>query len=282
MPKSLLASSAKKKIEALYPEGGPGRHIKSRLKNNELLVGLTLNEYTRPSLVKMYQRANVDFMYIEYEHGLFIMSDFTDTVLSARDNGLPVISKTPQLERQEVSKLLESGVIGIQLPRTESRDQILELYDYIKFPPKGSRAIAPGYGNSDYLNPEDKRSWIIEQDLETTLVVHIETKTGYHNAESIISTTGVDMVYVGPADFSVEMGQPWNFDHPDVIKPMEEILALCKKHHVPFGTSAFDINNATSWVTKGTQFFLGPNELDFISSGATDFVNSYREISRNQ
>jgi len=119
---------------------------------------------------------------------------------------------------------------------------------------------------------------MIEQDLETTLVVHIETKIGYDNAESIISTPGVDMVYVGPSDFSVEMGQPSNPDHPDVTKPMEEILNLCKKHNVPYGTTTFDINSASSWIKKGAQFFLGPSELDLIVSGATDFVNSYKEM----
>ena len=45
-----------------------------------------------------------------------------------------------------------------------------------------------------------------EQDSETLLVVHIETKLGYENAEAIISTPGVDMVYVGPGDLTVELG----------------------------------------------------------------------------
>ena len=41
-----------------------------------------------------------------------------------------------------------------------------------------------------------------------------------------------------PGDFSIELGHPGNYDHADVAGPMLEILALCKKHRIPFGTTA--------------------------------------------
>ncbi len=223
---------------SLYPEGGPGRHLKARFRSGEVLLGGMLAEFLRPSLVKLYRQAGFDFLYIEYEHGFLDPARLVDTVLCARDSGLPVIAKTPQLERAEVAKLLECGIVGIQLPRTESRSEVETLRGYIKFPPLGTRAIAPGYGSSDYAQPTDWKSWMKEQDAEATLVVHIETKVGYQNAEEIISTPGVDMVYVGPGDFSVEMGHPGGYDHPDVSGPMEEILGICRKHEIPFGTTA--------------------------------------------
>src|SRR5438132_7668804 len=134
------------RIMSPYPEGGPGRHLKARLRTGPPLVGGILTEYARPSLVKLYRQAGFDFLYVEYEHIFFGPAALADTVLCARDNGLPVIAKTPQLERAEVAKLLECGVVGIQLPRTESREQLETLRSYIKFAPIGTRAIAPGYG----------------------------------------------------------------------------------------------------------------------------------------
>ena len=278
MAKSEIAASARSRINAMYPEGGPGRHLKARLKAGEVLVGATLAEYTRPSLVKLYQQADFDFIYVEYEHSFLGPADLADTVLCARDNGLPVIAKTPQLERQEVAKLLECGVIGIQLPRTESREQVEMLRSYIKFPPSGSRATATGYGNSDYIKPTDRVAWIADQDAETTLVVHIETRLGYENAEEIIGTPGVDMVYLGPGDFSIEMGMPGGYDHPDIVGPMEEVLGICLKYNVPFGTTASGVEGAGRWVAKGARFFEGPHELAFIMQSASRFVQEYRQI----
>lgn len=263
----------------LYPEGGPGRQLKARLKAGEVLVGGILGEIVRPSIVKYYQQAGFDFVYIEYEHVFFNPTNLADTVQAARDNGLPVIAKTPQLERAEVAKLLECGVVGIQLPRTESRAQLEELIGYIKFPPIGTRAAAPGYGNSDTIIPEDHGAWLKEQDEETSLVVHIETKVGYERAEEIVSTPGVDMVYVGPGDFSVEMGQPGNQEHPDVRGPMGEILEICKQHNVPWGTTAANVEDAERWVSQGALFFEAEDEKNFIIEGATRLVDAYRRFT---
>jgi 4-hydroxy-2-oxoheptanedioate aldolase len=263
-----------------YPQGGPGRQLKARLAAGDVLLGGILAEYARPSLVKLYRQAGFDFLYIEYEHGSFAPTALADTVLCARDNGLPVIAKTPQLERAEVARLLECGVVGIQLPRTETRAQVETLRSYLKFPSAGSRAVAPGYGNSDYGQVTDWKKWMAEQDAETLLVVHIETKVGYENATEIIGTPGVDMVYVGPGDFSIEMGHPGEYDHPDVLGPMERILALCAKQGIPFGTTASSVEAAGAWIKKGARFFETADELTLIYQGAAQLVQDYRKVPK--
>ena len=259
-----------------YPEGGPGRHLKARLKAGEVLVGGILAEYAHPMVMKLYRQAGFDFVFIDYEHVYFDSRGLIDTVLAARDNGLPPIAKTPQLERADVAKLLETGVVGIQLPRTESREELEELRSYLKFPPVGSRAAAPGFGNSDYRQTDDLAGWMADQDEETTLVVHIETRRAYENADEIVSTPGVDMVYIGPGDFSIEMGRPGDYDHPDVVGPMENILALCKKHGVPFGTTPSSPERAGEWAAKGASFFETTDEIYFIYQGARQVVDAYR------
>ena len=62
MPKSEIAASAEARLKALYPEGGPGRQLKGRLAAREVLVGGMVLEYTRPSLMKLYQQAGYDFV----------------------------------------------------------------------------------------------------------------------------------------------------------------------------------------------------------------------------
>lgn len=261
-----------------------GRNFKKRLRKGDRLVGGNLLEYARPSLVKLYRQAGFDFIYVEYEHVFFSPSALADTVLSARDNGLPVIAKTPQLDRAEVAKLLECGVVGIQLPRTESRRDLETLIQYMKFPPIGTRAGAPCFGNVDYAWPANDAEWIKMADESTLVIAHIETAAGYKNAQQIISTPHVDMVYVGPYDFSISMGHPGDYDHPAVRGPMEEILKICKKHKVPFGTTASfgtssdGMDSARKWVERGAQFFEAIDELSLIAMGAKELVGQYRRL----
>jgi len=270
---------AKTSSAHLYTEHDPtalGRRFKERLRSGEVLLAGMVTEYLRPSLVKLYRYAGFDFIYIEKEHSFFEGSEMTDFVLSARDNGMPVISKVGELNRPEVARLLEAGVVGIQLPRTESREDLMTLIDYMKFPPVGTRAGAPCYGNVDYFWPEDSRAWLEQADASTTVMAHIETARGYENAEEIITTPQLDMVYVGPYDFSIAMGHPGEYDHPRVKEAMGEILDLCLKHNVPFGTTASGPEAAREWIAKGCRFFEMIDELSLIGTGAAEMVAAYR------
>ena len=254
-----------------------GCAFKRRLQSGDLLLAGMVTEYLRPSLVKIYRYAGFDFIYIEKEHTFFDGSEMTDFVLCARDNGMPVISKVGELNRPEVARLLEAGVVGIQLPRTESREDLMTLIDYMKFPPNGTRAGAPCYGNVDYLWPADSSAWLRKADESTVVMAHIETALGYENAEQIITTPHLDMVYVGPYDFSIAMGHPGEYDHPRVKKAMQEILDLCLKHKVPFGTTASGTETAIEWIARGCQFFEVIDELTLIGEGATEMLAAYRQ-----
>ena len=75
-----------------------------------VLVGGVIAEYTRPMIVRYYQQAGFDFIFIENEHMFFDPTHLVDTVQSARDNGLPVIAKPPTLERGELAKMMEAGI----------------------------------------------------------------------------------------------------------------------------------------------------------------------------
>jgi len=67
-----------------------------------------------------------------------------------------------------------------------------------------------------------------------------------------------------PDDFSVEMGHPGDYDHADVTGPMQEILALCRKYDVPFGTTASSAETAQRLVAQGIIFFEAVDELTLI------------------
>ena len=138
----------------------------------------------------------------------------------------------------------------------------------MKFPPGGTRAGAPCFANVDYASPSDHKAWIERADESTVVVAHIETAEGYRNAEEIAATPRLDMVYVGPYDFSISMGHPGEYDHPDVLKPMRRILEICRAHRVAFGTTASGLESARRWIKLGAQFFETSDEMSFIAAGA--------------
>src|SRR3989442_13137753 len=206
------------------------KSLKKLLKEKKLLVGLTTNHITHHWLAKLWKRSGTDFVYIEYEHGFWNEADLAGYVLCCRAEGLPVVAKVPDCSRTHVAKLLECGVTGIQLPWTESREQIDRLVSYVKFPPIGIRAAAPGMGNCDY-NLATKGTDLIETgNRETVVLAHVETRTGIANLDSILGNPHVDVLFLGMYDLSVSYGHPGEFAHPDVAAAVEKAIAAAKKH----------------------------------------------------
>ena len=253
-----------------------GRQFKRRVRSGPILLGPTAKEYLRPSLVKIYKHAGADFILLENEHVLFNGPSLADFIQSARDNQLPVIVKVGQLERAEVARLLDHGVVGIQLPNTESREQLLELYDLVKYRPLGTRAVAPCYGNVDYVRPTDGPAWIKNANKASVIVAHIETEGGYAKVDEIASTPGIDMLYVGLADFSVAMGHPLQPNHPVVKKAVMKIHAACMKNDLPFGITPSDAKVAAYWARRGARFFEMIDELAWIDDVLTSAVAEWR------
>jgi len=253
-----------------------GRQLKRRIRSGPILLGPTAKEYLRPSLVKLYKHAGADFILLENEHVLFNGPSLADFIQSARDNQLPVIAKVGQLERAEIARLLDHGVVGIQLPNTESREQLRELYDLAKYRPLGTRAVAPCYGNVDYVRPTDGPTWIKNANKASILVAHIETEGGYANVDEIASTPGIDMLYVGLADFSVAMGHPEQPNHPEVKKAVLKIHAACMKHNMPFGITPSDARRAAYWARRGARFFEMVDELVWIDTALSAAISDWR------
>jgi len=274
-----VAKTAKRKKRESTDPTALGRRFRRVLNAGGVLLGGIVSEHLRPSLVKIYCRAGFDFIFIENEHPLLSGAALADFLQCARDNSMPVISKVGQLDRAEIARGLDAGAVGVQLPRTESRRDVQTLVEYLRYPPKGSRAAAPILGNVDYQPPADDARWLRQANRAAIAVAHIETRRGYENAEEIISTPGLDMVYVGPYDFSIAMGHPGQYNHPAVKKALFEILAICRRHNVPFGTTAGSLATAKQLIRKGCRFFEVADELSLLADAAGRAVDEYRRLS---
>jgi 2-keto-3-deoxy-L-rhamnonate aldolase RhmA len=256
--------------------------LKERLRDGEIVFGGTVAEHLRPSVVKAYVNAGFDYVFLENEHAAFDPARLSDFVLCARDNGLTVVSKLGELSRAETARLLEMGVMGIQLPRTETADDMRTLIDFIKYPPVGSRASATAYGNSFY-GKVDKETWYEQMNAETFVLSHFETRAGAENAEAIMAVDGIDICFIGSSDLSLSYGVPGQYKDPDFLATVNRILDIAAGRNIIRGIVATDYDSASYWIERGVQYFECNNELDFIRSGAAkamEGLHRAREAAR--
>lgn len=250
--------------------------LKQMLKEPRPLVGLMVMNVTQPWLARIYKRSGADFAFVEYEHHFFNEADLASFVQACRAVDLPVVAKFPECHRGYITKLLDCGVTGIQLPWTESKEQIDRLVAYAKFPPIGIRSVFPGIANSDYDLQINAGEFITRANEETVIIAHVETRLGVEHIDEILDNPHVDVVLIGTSDLCVSYGQPGNGQHPDVVAGINRILAAARKFGKVVGMYAQGYQHARPWIEKGVKFFESAGEVMMVDAAARKLMAEFR------
>src|SRR4029077_19145152 len=124
---------------------------------------------------------------------------------------------------------LDCGAQGIIFPRVESAELLARAVSWCRFPPAGIR----GYGLTPLHLDHEKGSFaevIAHMNEHTLVVLQIETVKAFEMRDELLSTPGIDAVMVGPADLSISLGVPGDFDHPKMVETISAIVASCRQH----------------------------------------------------
>ena len=175
--------------------------------------------------------AGYDYVIIDTEHGPFNPDSAIDYIRAAKLYGTTPFVRVQDTTRPSILKMLDGGAMGLIIPQIHSVKEIRRIVEYGKYPPVGSRGVAPSVGTAFWQ--EDYAQHGLAQTFETAnretmLFPQCETIECLEHIEEIAGIDGVDGIFVGPFDLSVAMGIPLDFEHPDFKAALRRILDACK------------------------------------------------------
>lgn len=118
----------------------------------------------------------------------------------------------------------------------------------------GHRGYAPtrdGYWNPGELTAEGITDYMETKNRETLLLPQCETLSCLEHLEEIVSTDGVDGVYIGPLDLSIAMGIPLKMEDPRMQNAIGHILQTCKKYGKFSAIYCSDTHSAKRYAAMG-------------------------------
>ena len=114
----------------------------------------------------------------------------------------------------------------------------------------------------------------------------IETKESLDKLDEIMSTDGVDGIYIGPADLSLAIGEKPGFDRPEDTKAYSEILRIlehAKKNNILAGIHNGTPEYAQKMIDKGFNFVTIGADQRAMSAGAKAIVEKMKgSISKKE
>jgi len=242
---------------------------KSRLQDNEVVVGVALQQYRSTELPRLFAAVGFDYLFIDSEHGGFSLETIQDLVVASNQSGITPFVRVGEMLCSLVTRVLDVGAQGIIFPRVENAALLEEAISWMKYAPQGTRGfgfMAPQLGYEQLSMPE-----IMEHlNAQTMVIVQFETALSIEKCDELLSVPGIDVAMIGPADLSISLGVPGEFEHPRMIEAVRVFVEACNRHRVVPGIHCRDWKMSMPWLGRGMRFLGCGSEHGMMLEKARD------------
>lgn len=219
-------------------------------QRGEQTIGLWLslaNTYSAEAMSKL----GFDWVCVDMQHGLIDYTDLVNMLPAISNSDATPLVRVPWNEPYEIMKALDAGAYGVIVPMVNNRKEAEQAVMACRYPPLGNRSFGPIRGAL-----YGGRGYALEANDQIACIAMIETAEGIANADEIMSTSGLNGIYIGPADLALSMGLPAMGDQPqdEHLVVVKELLEKCRAHKIAAGIHTSSLEYAQKYLALGFNF----------------------------
>lgn len=238
---------------------------REKLKSG-FLAGTFLN-LGSPAAVEIAAGLGFDWLLIDLEHGSGSLADLRNMLLACRGSQAAPIVRIPSVDADTVKFVMDSGAAGIMFPFVSTVDQARAAVQAMKYPPQGARGVAGIIRATDF--GQSWKQYYTSANAQSLVVVQIETLAAVEAADEIAAIDGVDVLFVGPLDLSVNLGCPADFTPPHFVSALQRVITACQRHGKTAGILSRPQHTAEH-KQLGFRFFALGSDAGAVVSGLQD------------
>jgi 2-dehydro-3-deoxyglucarate aldolase len=238
--------------------------VKSKLKAGKPAVG-TWIEMPYPDISEQLSVMGFDWLVFDVEHGTYSFPQVQAMMqaMSVSNACLPMV-RVPINEPVYYKWALDIGARGIVVPMVNTKAEAEQVVKSCKYPPEGYRGCGPRraarYGTAT-------KEYVERANDDILIVTMIETEKAIQNIDSILSVKGIDAIFVGPDDLSLNLGIFQQRENRKFVRALDTILETCHSHGVSPGMHCNE-NNISSAISQGFRFVALNDDDTFLQLGA--------------
>jgi 4-hydroxy-2-oxoheptanedioate aldolase len=239
--------------------------IKAKLKRGEPALVTTVH-FTDPSAYELVSLMGFDGLWMDLEHHAASLETANTLMRAARVGTADVMVRPAKGEFMRMGRILEAGAQGIMYPRCADAAEAHDVVTWSKFAPLGRRGFDGGNPDMPYCTMS-VGEYVREANEQTFVVIQLEDRDAVANARSIAEVEGVDVVFFGPADYSVLSGIPGQFDHPMVEEAVRTVAAAAKAAGKHWGMPVATPERARQLLDMGARFLAHGADIIWLKNG---------------
>jgi 4-hydroxy-2-oxoheptanedioate aldolase len=215
--------------------------------------------------VEIVAGAGVDYVCVDQQHGVVDYASMVPMLQAIGAAGAAPITRVLSNDAYQIMKALDAGALGVIVPLVNNAGEAARAAAACRYPPHGIRSYGPirasrVIGSRD---PEDLAG-------EVLCIVMVETREGLENVEEIAATTGIDGIYIGPADLALSLGLPptTSVTEDAHVEAVRHIRAVCEKYGIAAGMHASSGRWAKQHAEAGFDMVTVASDASLLSDAA--------------
>lgn len=224
---------------------------------------------------EMAGRAGFDWVLIDLEHGSGDRQELLLQLQALESTAAAPIVRIAWNDPVLFKRVLDLGPSGVMVPYIQSANEAERAVAAMRYPPAGVRGVASmnracdfGLGFNEYFKSANSR---------LLTVIQIETPAAVDHAEEIAAVDGVDVLFVGPLDLSVNMGIPCQWEHPKLRASFARVVAACRNAGKVAGILLMN-KDAAPFASEGFSFFALSSDGAMVAAGMKETAGLFRRF----
>ena len=207
-----------------------------------------------------------DWLCADMQHGMIGDHDLRQMLPAMSTTDVTPLVRVPWNDPATIMKTLDAGAYGVIVPMINNRQEALKAVSACRYPPEGQRSFGPIraalYGGEGYA---------AEANRQVACIGMIETRQGLDNLEEIVTTPGLDGIYIGPADLALAIGLApvGDNDDPAHVATVDRIFKACRAHGLAVGIHTWSAAFTRRYLEQGFQFVTLGTDSGFMAKKAS-------------
>jgi 4-hydroxy-2-oxoheptanedioate aldolase len=227
-----------------------------------------------PWAAEVMARAGFDYVTVDMQHGLIGYSDMVGMVQAIHAAGTTAIVRVPWNQPDHIMRALDAGAQGVIVPMVNSPEEALSAVGACRYAPTGYRSWGPVRSRFmlEKYTVEAANSGVI-------CCVMVETATGVGRVDEILSTPGIDVVYIGPNDLAVSVGAPTSYapeggEHRRLI---DATVEAARRHGLVAGIQCAGVEQGRLWAGQGVRMVTVVTDTNALLDTAREVLAGVRK-----
>jgi len=233
-------------------------------------------------MAKAVSSAGLDFVFIDTEHIPLERTEVVQMCQLYTALGISPVVRIPSVDPVRACQMLDSGAEGVVAPYIETTSQVKELAGAIKYRPLKGKVLEDLLEDPSSTPPELK-IYLEHYNRNNLCILNIESMPAVENLVSLIAVPGVDAVFIGPHDLSVNLGIPEQYDHAAFEKEVKYIIKTCRSQNVPVGIHFSESpNRQLRWMTDGVNIVIHSSDFALFTQKLKHDIGSIKNRNGEQ